>query len=152
MKEFFYKYFNICFATLGGAVGYFLGGWDMLLIALVTFMAIDYITGLMSAYSLNELDSKIGFKGIFKKVMELLIVALAVVLDRVMGHDGMIIRSAVCFFYIANEGLSILENTAKLGVSYPDVVLNALKQIRWNEKTEKSGEILDIEDEKKEDK
>lgn len=124
-------------AVLCAVFSYMYGEFDGMLKALVFCMAIDYITGLIAAYKNRELSSKIGFLGLAKKFVMLLIVALGHIIDVEIFSEAMFMKSAVCGFYIANEGLSILENTATIGVKYPEKLLKALKQVNTdNEKEE----------------
>ncbi|MGN0606285.1 MAG: holin family protein [Oscillospiraceae bacterium] len=116
-------------AVICGILSYMYGEFDGMLKALVFCMAIDYITGLIVAYKNRELSSKIGFLGLAKKFVMLLIVALGHIIDVEIFSNAMFMKSAVCGFYIANEGLSILENTAAVGVKYPEKLLKALKQV-----------------------
>ena len=124
-------------ATLGGAVIGFFGGWTALLTALVAVMAVDYVSGVFVALNNKSqktesggLSSKVGFKGLLKKGMILLVVLVATLVDKVIGSDGMICQSAAICFYIANEGLSVLENAALLGLPVPSAVRRALDDIR----------------------
>ena len=118
MKEFWYT-IQFIFTVLGGWLGYFLGGCDGLLIALVAFAAIDYITGLMCAVSEKRLNSKIGFKGICRKVLIFTLVGVANIIDVQVIGTGSVLRTAVIFFYLSNEGVSLLENAAHLGLPIP---------------------------------
>lgn len=129
-------------AAIGGAVASFFGGWDSFLIAMIVFMVIDYATGLAVGIANKShktenggLDSRVGWKGLIKKATVLLVIGMATVLDNVVGTDHMI-RSAAVFFYIANEGLSILENVAVLGVPMPKIIGSVLEQMQ-EQKTEK---------------
>ena len=116
-------------AVLGGYIGYFLGGWDGFLYALVAFVVIDYITGLMVAVLEKRLSSEVGFRGIFKKVLIFSLVAVGHIIDsRLIQSEG-VIRTAVIFFYLSNEGISILENTAKIGLPVPEKLKNVLAQL-----------------------
>ena len=116
-------------AVLGGYIGYFLGGWDGFLYALVAFVVIDYITGLMVAILEKRLSSEVGFRGIFKKVVLFSLVAVGHIVDsRLLQNEG-VIRTAVIFFYLSNEGISILENTAKIGLPVPEKLKNVLAQL-----------------------
>ena len=116
-------------AVLGGYIGYFLGGWDGFLYALVAFVVIDYITGLMVAVLEKRLSSEVGFRGIFKKVVLFSLVAVGHIVDsRLLQNEG-VIRTAVIFFYLSNEGISILENTAKIGLPVPEKLKNVLAQL-----------------------
>ena len=134
-------------AVAGGAVAQALGGWDVALRVLVGFMAADYITGLLvaavwhkSSKSANgALESNACFKGLLKKAVILLIVWLAAMLDRVTGSD--FVRTAVCLFYIGNEGLSILENSVIMGVPWPESIKNVLEVMkRQGDEAKRGGE------------
>ena len=107
-------------AAIGGWLGYFLGGMDGLMIALIVFMVLDYITGLMCAVIDKKLSSAVGFKGICKKVLILMLVGVANVVDIHIVGTGSALRSAVICFYLSNEGLSLLENAAHIGLPIPD--------------------------------
>ena len=111
MKE-FWNMVQMVFAAVGGWLGYFLGGNDGLLIALVLFVAVDYLTGVMCAVSDKTLSSNVGFKGICRKVLIFLLVGIANILDVHVIGTGSVLRTAVIFFYISNEGVSLLENAA----------------------------------------
>lgn len=117
-------------AGLGGVCGYMFGAWDIIFQVLLIFVVVDYVTGVLVAGYNKKLDSKIGFKGIAKKIIIFFMVALAVQLDKLIGTDSHVIRMATCFFYIANEGLSILENGGKLGVRYPSALKKTLEQLK----------------------
>lgn len=120
-------------AVLGGYIGYFLGGWDGFLYALVAFVVIDYITGLMVAVLERRLSSAVGFRGIFKKVLIFSLVAVGHIIDsRLIQSEG-VIRTAVIFFYLSNEGISILENTAKIGLPIPEKLKAVLEQLNQEE-------------------
>ena len=121
---------QLSFATIGGFVGWFLGGCDGLLYALVAFIVIDYITGVMCAVENHDLSSEIGFHGIFRKVLIFMLVGIANIIDVQVIGTGSVLRAAVCFFYISNEGLSILENAAILGLPIPEQLKKVLKQIK----------------------
>lgn len=112
---------------------YLLGGWDVSLICLIVAIAIDYISGVMKAFVKKELSSKIGLYGLLKKVGVLLVVMLAVVVDRVTGETGMI-RSLVIYYFVANEGLSVLENLGQTGVPIPISIKKALKALKKESK------------------
>lgn len=137
MKEFW----NMCqavFAGVGGWLGYFLGGCDGLLIALVIFVVIDYITGVMGAIADKKLSSEVGFKGICRKVIIFLLVGIAQILDINVIKTGSVLRTAVIFFYLSNEGVSILENAAHLGLPIPEKLKVVLEQL--HDRAEKEGE------------
>ena len=108
---------------------YLVGGFDIALTSLITVMVIDYLTGIASAIYNKELSSKIGLKGILKKFCYLLVVALSVVIDNLLGQSGLI-RSLVIYFFVANDGLSIIENMAEMNVKLPQKLIDALEQIR----------------------
>ena len=117
------------FTTLGGIVGWFLGGIDGFLLALITLVIIDYTTGVIAAYTTGQLSSSVGFKGIARKVMIFALIGLAHILDvHVLGEGG-VLRTATIFFYLANEGLSITENAALIGLPIPDKLRGALAAI-----------------------
>lgn len=112
---------------------YLLGGWDVSLICLVVAIAIDYVSGIMKAFVMRELSSKIGLRGLLKKVGVLMVVMLAVIVDRVTGETGMI-RSLVIYYFVANEGLSIIENLGQTGVPIPSSIKKALRALKKESK------------------
>ena len=118
MKE-FWNTIQFVFAAVGGWLGYFLGGCDGLLIALLLFVITDYITGVMCAIADKKLSSAVGFKGICRKVLIFLLVGIANILDMQVIGTGSVLRTAVIFFYISNEGVSLLENAGHLGLPIP---------------------------------
>lgn len=122
--------FNTIIAGLGGVCTYVFGGWDTPIIVLFYFMGFDYLTGLMSAAVQNKLNSKAGYKGIAKKASILVVLIVAVLLDRLLNNGLWVFRTLVCYFYIANEGISILENCGKCGLPLPEKLLKALEQLR----------------------
>jgi toxin secretion/phage lysis holin len=128
MKE-IWNWIQVMFAAIGGWLGYFLGGWDGFLYALVIFIAMDYITGLMCAILDKKLSSEIGFRGIFKKVLILALVAIGHVIDKYVIGDGSVVRTAVIFFYLSNEGVSVLENAAHIGLPVPKKLKDILEQL-----------------------
>lgn len=128
MKE-FWNTIQLAFAAVGGWLGYFLGGCDGLLYALLAFVVIDYITGVMCAIADKKLSSAVGFKGICRKVMIFLLVGIANILDLQVIGTGSILRTAVIFFYISNEGVSLLENAAYLGLPIPEKIKTVLEQL-----------------------
>ena len=128
MKE-FWNTIQLVFAAVGGWLGYFLGGCDGLLYALIAFVAIDYITGVMCAISDKTLSSEVGFKGICRKVLIFLLVGIGNIIDvQVLGSPG-VLGTAVIFFYLSNEGVSLLENAAHLGLPVPDAIKTVLEQL-----------------------
>ncbi len=116
-------------AAIGGYLGYFVGGVDGLMTALIIFMVIDYITGLMCAVADKKLSSSVGFKGICKKVLIILLVGVAHIVDLHVVGTGSALRSAVVCFYLSNEGVSLLENAAHLGLPIPDKLKMVLEQL-----------------------
>lgn len=120
---------QIAATAIGGWIGYFLGGKDGMLIALVVFMALDYITGLMCAIMDKKLSSAVGFKGICKKVLILMLVGVANILDVHVVGQGSALRGAVIAFYLSNEGLSLLENAAYIGLPIPEKLREILAQL-----------------------
>lgn len=128
MKE-FWNTIQLVFAAIGGWLGYFLGGCDGLLYALLAFVVIDYITGVMYAIADKNLSSEVGFKGICRKVLIFLLVGIANVLDVQVIGTGSVLRTAVIFFYISNEGVSLLENAAHLGLPVPEKIKIVLEQL-----------------------
>lgn len=125
MKEFF----SGLIAALGGVAAFLFGPWDGLLTALLIAVAIDYLTGFAGAAVQGALSSEVGFRGLLRKVTIFLIIGLATALDRLVLSTNGALRAAVCLFYIVNEGLSILENTAKIGLPLPEALKNALTQL-----------------------
>lgn len=123
------KKLSIGVAFCGTAVANFLGGWDMTLSVLILFMTLDYMTGITRAFKDKELSSAVGIDGILKKMMILFVVAVAVGIDNVTGAQGLI-RQASVWFYIGMEGISILENAARIGVPIPEKIKDALLQIK----------------------
>ena len=137
MKE-FWTTIQVVFAGIGGWLGWFLGGCDGLLYALLAFVVIDYITGIMCAVVDKKLSSEVGFKGIFKKVLIFALVGIGHILDsRVIGN-GSVMRTAVIFFYLSNEGVSLLENAAYLGLPIPQKLKSVLEQL--HDRAEKEDE------------
>ena len=128
MKE-FWNMIQFVFAGIGGWLGYFLGGNDGLLIALILFAVTDYITGVMCAISDKKLSSAVGFKGICRKVLIFLLVGIANILDVQVIGTGSVLRTAVIFFYISNEGVSLLENAGHLGLPIPVKIKSVLEQL-----------------------
>ena len=125
--------FKIICAAIGGFCGTLWGALDGVMMALLAFIVIDYITGLMVAIVNKTLNSSVGFKGLAKKVFILLLVLIANILDtHIMGGSG-VVRGVVIAFYLANEGISILENAGKLGVPYPQSLKDILEQLKESE-------------------
>lgn len=125
----FWSIIQLIFAGVGGWLGYFLGGCDGLLVALIIFVICDYITGVLCAVTDRKLSSAIGFKGISRKVLIFILVGIANILDiHVLGHEG-VLRTAIIFFYISNEGISLTENAAHLGLPVSEKLKNVLGQL-----------------------
>lgn len=133
MKDIF-NIIKAVFTAIGGYLGYLLGGHDGFLYALVAFVVIDYLTGVMLAIIKKRLSSDIGFRGIFKKVMIFMIVAIGHTIDAYLIGNGGAIRTAVIFFYISNEGISILENSANIGLPIPEKLKEILVQLKEGKK------------------
>ena len=128
MKE-FWNIIQLVFTAVGGWLGWFLGGCDGLLYALVAFAVIDYVTGVMCAAVDRKLSSEVGFRGIFKKVMVFLLVGIANIIDAQVIGTGCVLRTAVIFFYISNEGVNLLENAGHLGLPIPKKLKEILEQL-----------------------
>ncbi len=129
-------------AAIGGFCGLLWGKLDGVMLALLIFISIDYITGLMVGISTKTLNSSTGFKGLAKKVFILLLVLIANILDtHVMGGSG-VVRGVVIAFYLANEGISILENAGKLGVPYPEKLKEVLEQLKENKEDNQNADKL----------
>lgn len=120
---------NNVFSVILTTIVYLLGGIDIALQSLLIVIVIDYLTGIASAIYNKELSSKLGFKGIIKKFSYLLVVALSVVIDKLLGQSGLI-RSLVIYFFVANDGLSIIENMAEMNIKLPQKLIDALEQIK----------------------
>lgn len=118
------------FTAIGGVVGWFFGGLDGFLYALITFVVIDYITGVMVGFTEKKLSSEVGFKGICRKVVIFCLVGMAHILDDHVIQTGNVLRTAVIFFYLSNEGISILENASLLGLPVPQKVRDVLEQLK----------------------
>ena len=137
MKE-FWNSIQFVFTAVGGWLGYFLGGCDGLLYTLLAFVVLDYLTGIMCAIVDKKMSSEIGFKGIFKKVLIFVLVGVGHLLDvQVLGEVG-ILRTAVIFFYLSNEGVSLIENAAHLGLPIPEKLKAVLEQL--HDRTEKEDD------------
>ena len=128
MKE-FWNGIQLVFAVIGGWLGWFLGECDGLMYALIAFVIADYATGVMCAVSDKRLSSEVGFKGICRKILIFVLVGMANILDMHVIGTGCVLRTAVLFFYISNEGVSVLENAGHLGLPVPARLLNVLEQL-----------------------
>ena len=137
MKE-FWNTIQLAFTAVGGWLGYFLGGCDGLLYTLLAFVVLDYITGIMCAVADHKLSSAVGFRGIFRKILIFALVGVGHLLDvQVLGAVG-VLRTAVIFFYLSNEGVSLIENAAHLGLPIPAKLKAVLEQL--HDRAEKDGE------------
>jgi toxin secretion/phage lysis holin len=123
------KYFNAIVAVLATFFTYIFGVWDLAMQVLIVFMTLDYGTGVLYAYLIGQLSSEVGFKGLVKKCMILVVVIIGVMLDRMLGNGTWMFRTLVCYFYIANEGISLLENVGNIGIPIPNKIRNALEQL-----------------------
>ena len=133
---------QIAFTMLGGWLGWYLGGVDGLLTALIVFAVLDYVTGVMCAVVEKTLSSEIGFKGLFRKVLIFALVGIGHVIDTQVIGEGGTLRSAIICFYLSNEGLSLLENAAHLGLPVPDKLKDTLEQLhdRGSKTSNKEGD------------
>lgn len=121
---------KIIFASVCTGVTYIFGGWDLAMLTLITFIVIDYLTGLLKAFVTKEISSAIGYKGIAKKGGIFVVLIISVALDRLLNTGNWVFRTLTCFFYIANEGISIIENLAAIGVPIPYKIIEVLAQIK----------------------
>lgn len=122
--------FNILVAFAGSLVTFMFGGWNKPLIILVVFMALDYATGVMGAIIQKNVSSNVGFKGLLKKCTILIVLIVAVLLDRLINEGIWVFRTLVCYFYIANEAISLLENATKIGIPIPKKLILTLEQLK----------------------
>ena len=131
------KIFDSAVAIVATFFTYIFGSWDLALQVLIIFMVLDYVTGVIYAYINKMLNSEVGFKGLIKKCMILAVLIVAVELDRMLGNTGTwVFRTLVAYFYIANEGISLLENISNLGVPIPNKIRNALEQLNKDDEQE----------------
>ena len=138
MKE-FWNIIQVIIAGIGGWLGWFLGESDGLLYTLIAFVAVDYITGVMCAIADKKLSSQVGFKGICRKVLIFALVGIGHVLDAQVIGAGSVLRTAVIFFYLSNEGVSLIENTAHLGLPVPEKIKEVLSQLHDKEHQKKNS-------------
>ena len=137
MKE-FWNTIQVIIAAIGGWLGWFLGGCDGLLYTLLVFVALDYVTGVMCAVADKRLSSEAGFRGICRKVLIFALVGVGYALDTHVIGTGSIMRTAVIFFYLSNEGVSLFENAAHLGLPVPEKLKAVLEQL--HDRAEKDGD------------
>lgn len=130
------NYIKLMIMTLGTGVTWLLGTWDTAIVVLILFMALDYATGLLRAWINKEVSSDIGLRGIARKAVIFVVLIVAVMLDRLLNTGTWVFRTLVCYFYIANEGISLLENCAGLGLPIPEKIKDALAQLKDGEKKE----------------
>ena len=131
---------QIAITAIGGWLGYFLSGLDGLMIALIVLMTLDYVSGVMCAIIDKMLSSAVGFKGVCKKVFILMLVGVAHIIDLHVVGTGSALRGAVICFYMSNEGLSLLENAAHIGLPIPDKLRDILAQLHDKERTTDQGD------------
>ena len=131
---------QLAISAIGGWLGYFVGGVDGLMTALIIFMVTDYITGLMCAVADKQLSSRVGFKGLFKKMLIVILVGIAHIVDLHVVGTGEALRSAVVCFYLSNEGISLLENAAHLGLPIPEKLKGVLAQLHKRDKSPEQEE------------
>ena len=130
------EFFKAIPALLGGIAAYLWGPWDALIVVLIGVVVMDYVTGVLSALVRKTLCSTACFTGILKKVLIFVLVALAALLDRLVPATNDAVRAAVIIFYIANEGISILENAGEIGLPLPDALKNALSKLKAQDETQ----------------
>ena len=138
MKQIWYG-IQTAFTALGGFLGWFLGGADGFLYALIAFVVIDYITGVMCAISNKQLSSEVGFRGICRKVLIFILVGVGNIVDMYVLQNGNILRTAVIFFYLSNEGISLLENAGRIGLPIPQKLKDILAQLHREGDHDKGG-------------
>lgn len=139
MKQFI-SAMQYVFTAIGGFMGWFLGGLDGFVYALIIFVVVDYITGVLAAIIQKKVSSEIGFKGICKKVLIFCLVGLAHILDTQVIKTGSVLRTAVIFFYISNEGISVVENAARIGLPVPQKLIDVLEQLKEDKTNDESTE------------
>ena len=141
MKE-IWNWIQAALTVIGGGLGWFLGGWDGFLYALIAFVVIDYVTGIMCAAIDKKLSSEVGFVGIFKKVLIFIMVGIGHILDAYILGEGEVLRTAVIFFYLSNEGVSLLENAGHIGLPIPQKLKDILEQLheRADKEEKKDGD------------
>lgn len=134
--ENFLNYFKYLVAGVGTWLTWLFGTWDTAIAVLIVFMFLDYCTGVLRAYINKEVSSDTGLKGIARKTVIFVVLIVAVLLDRLLNTGNWVFRTLICYFYIANEGISLLENCATLGLPIPDKLKDALAQLKDGEKKE----------------
>nr|WP_242974822.1 phage holin family protein [Pseudoclostridium thermosuccinogenes] len=129
----FLNNYKITFATLGGILGWLFGGFDSLIYALISFVAMDYITGVLLAIHNKKVSSEIGFKGICKKILIFILVSMGNIIDQYILGSGSALRTLLIMFYLSNEGISILENTGKMGLPFPRKIKDVIEKLKEND-------------------
>ena len=130
---------NTTIGILGTIITYLLGGWDVCLVILAIFIGLDYMTGVIDAYMNRLVNSRTGFRGLLRKAEIFIVLVVATLLDRLINQGTWIFRTLVCYYYIANEGISILENVGKCGVPLPTKLFDALEQLKGGKPNEKDS-------------
>lgn len=143
--KFLFEHFPVVFGFIGTILGYFFGGFDGFLYTLLSFIFLDYLSGVLSSMVQRSISSEVGFKGLLKKGLILSMVAMGHLLDQNLLGSGETIRTAVIFFYIANEGISILENLSLMGIPIPEKLKKVLMQLSEQEREKKQMYILDVQ-------
>ena len=128
MYKYIFNKFSIVVGFLGGFLSHLLGGWDVLTHAIVFFVLVDYLTGLAKAFVKKEVSSEVGFNGIFKKILIFIVIGVAVEMQKIIG-DGVPLRDMVIMFYIANEGISFIENVSEF-IPIPEKIKDIFIQLR----------------------
>lgn len=128
------NYFKFTVVGVGTGLTWLFGAWDTAILVLIVFMVMDYATGLLRAWINKEVSSDVGLKGIARKAVIFVVLIVAVLLDRLLNTGSWVFRTLICYFYIANEGISLLENCASLGLPIPDKLKDALAQLKDGEK------------------
>jgi toxin secretion/phage lysis holin len=130
---------NTMAALVGTAFTWVFGKWDLAIQVLICFMVMDYCTGILKGFVNKQLSSEVGFKGIARKAVIFVVLIVSVMIDRLLNTGSWIFRTIVCYFYVANEGISVLENCTQLGLPIPKQITDALVQLREGQKKETKG-------------
>lgn len=131
--------FQMFFAGLGAALGFLIGGFDIAIIVLIAFVVIDYLTGVIKAVYTKKLSSEVGFTGILKKLVIFMVVIIGHLIDSLLPGELTGVRTMIIFFYISNEGISIIENCAAIGIPIPQKIVKVLQQLQQNDDEEVEG-------------
>ncbi|NLH02306.1 MAG: phage holin family protein [Clostridiales bacterium] len=127
------NYCKIAVAVLGGILGWLLGGFDSFIYALIAFVAMDYVTGVLVAIHNKKVSSEIGFKGICKKILIFILVSMGNIIDQYILGSGSALRTLLIMFYLSNEGISIIENTGKMGLPFPRKLKDVIEKLKEND-------------------